>query len=301
MPRKKKIETTEVTDGSASDRAVATSSVDGPAKSPKRMDFVYLSPDDLVPSPWNANEQDELTFNRLVDEINEVGFIDPVTVVPLSDGKYRILGGEHRWRAAQVIGMEKIPVTILSEEKWNDEDLQKLVSVRANVLHGKMNPEKFMRLYEEMASKYGADAVQSLMGYTDTAGFQKLIGSVKKGLKQSLPKEMHGEIEKATKEAKSVEDLSRIIQELFNRHGDTLALGYMVFVYGKQTHFYLRMNAKMRRVMQKVDEYCRLTKEDINDFLVPLSEAWMRAAVTKLDQAKENKADEGVATEGPGW
>ncbi len=271
---------------------------------PKRpIQFKYLPIDLLVPNTWNINVQDELTFARLQDEIAEVGMIDPVEVVPTLEGLFVIIGGEHRWRAAKNLNHEEVPCVILTDEKWADGDLQKFVSVRMNVIHGKVDADKFVILYNEMANKYGADSLQRLLGYTDSRGFQKMLGWVKKGLKQSLPKEMAGEIEEATKEATSIADVSRIVQELFQKYGDTLASSFMVFTYGKQAHIYVKMSAKMRRSMDRVMEFCRTTGQDINQVMAPAVDECVRKATVELEKARAEtkEAPPVVAADTPEW
>lgn len=229
--------------------------------------FEYLNIDLIVPNAWNPNAQDELTFNLLQDEIAEVGLIDPIEVVPLEDGMFRIIGGEHRWRAAKNLGYFEVPCIILTDNKWTEEDLQKFVTVRLNVIHGKLDPEKFLTLYKEMAGKYGEEAMQRMMGYADSKAFQRTLGWVKKGLKESLPKEMAKEVEDATKEVKSVADLEKIIQDLFNKYGETVNQSFMVFTYGKQQHIYIQMSAKLRRAMDKVMTFSNVACKDINEVL----------------------------------
>jgi len=238
----------------------------------------YLPIDLLVPNDWNPNQESEATFLRLVEEIKDVGFIDPCEVVPLDDGRYVIIGGEHRWRAAKEVGLEEIPCVILVGKKWTDEDLQRLVTVRLNVLRGRLNPDKFIALYNEMAEKYGQDALQSLFAYTDSKAFQKLVEGVKKGMKKALPKEMQKDFDEAAKEAKTVDDLAKIIQEMFSRYGNTVPLSFMVFSFGKQDHVYVQINAKTRKALNKVLAYCKATQTDLNDFLAPvIAEAAKRA------------------------
>lgn len=235
-----------------------------------KVDLKHLPIDLIVPNAWNPQKQDELTFQRLCDEIRDVGFVDPLEVVPMDDGTYRILGGEHRWQAAKLVGLDEVPCVVLVDKKWQDEDLQKFTTIRLNVLKGKMDPEKFAKLYGEMADKYGAESLQQLMGYVDTKGFQKLVGDVKRGMKKSLPKELQDEFDEKAKEAKTVEDLSNIIQHLFAKHGDTVNLSFMIFSYGKQEHIYLQMDRETKKAVDKIIAYCKQTEQDINDVIGPV-------------------------------
>jgi hypothetical protein len=182
----------------------------------------------------------------------------------------------------QADALEELPAIILTDSKWQDEDLQKFTTVRLNTIRGKLDPEKFLKLYEELAQKYGAESMQTMMGYVDGKGFQKLLGEMKKGMKKALPKEMQKEFDTQAKDARTVEDLQRIVQELFSNHGDTLAMSFMVFTYGHQEHVYVQMSRKMRRSMEKIVEYCKLTQTDINDFMGPVIEAAGAKAISQL-------------------
>jgi ParB family transcriptional regulator, chromosome partitioning protein len=55
---------------------------------------------------------EEESLNELASSIKELGIIQPVTVRHKGDGKYQLIAGERRFRAAGMIGMEKIPVYI---------------------------------------------------------------------------------------------------------------------------------------------------------------------------------------------
>jgi ParB-like chromosome segregation protein Spo0J len=122
-------------------------------------------PIDLIEAnDWNPNEMKDETFNRLVEELEENGIIDPIQIVPAEGGKFRIIGGEHRWAGAKTLGWTSIPANVLTDERFVDEDLQKLITVRLNVIHGEMNPEKFTSMYQDMAEKYGVDQLKALFG-----------------------------------------------------------------------------------------------------------------------------------------
>lgn len=255
----------------------------------ERHDLRYLPVDLIFPNNWNPQDQDEVTFKKLVDEVKpgSTGFIDVVQVVAMADGTYRILGGEHRWMAAKAADLEEIPCIILQGEKWQEEDLQKFVTVRLNTIRGKVDPEKFLKLYNEMVEKYGRDALQGLMGYTDQKQFTKLVEGVKKGMKKSLPKEMSDEFDEQAKEAKSVEDLQKIIQNLFTKYGETVKHSFMIFTHGKQEHIYISMNRDMSRAMKKVLDFCKSTGTDINEFMAPVVASCAREAAKKLGDQEE--------------
>lgn len=227
----------------------------------------------LVESPWNPNEMADIEFNRLCEELNENGFIDPIQVVPLEDGKFQILGGHHRCKAAKVLAISderfrKIPCMVLSEEKWKDEDLRKFVNLRLNVLRGRLNPTKFVGLYKEMVDKYGDDALQSLMGFTSSDAWGKLVGSVRDALKNSgLPDELLDKFDETKQEIKTVDDLAGVLNQLFTTYGNTLPYGFMVFTFGGQDNLYVKMDKDLKNKMWAIKDKCKEEKVDISDVL----------------------------------
>lgn len=83
----------------------------------------YASPTALRPNPWNPNRQNDHEFKLLCNSITDAGFTQPVMVVEVADsdewraeldrgyriGELVIVDGEHRWRAAQHLGIDPIP------------------------------------------------------------------------------------------------------------------------------------------------------------------------------------------------
>ncbi|MGB5215076.1 MAG: ParB/RepB/Spo0J family partition protein, partial [Anderseniella sp.] len=204
------------------------------------LDVRELDIESIESNAWNPNKMGEDAFNRLVKEIEDVGFLDPVQVVELDTGKFRLLGGEHRLEAMRTLGRASVPAVVLKGEKWKDEDLQKMVTVRLNVLKGNLDPGRMALLYDEMAAKYGDDALQDLFAYTDKGAFDKMLAGIQRGLKSAgLPKQAQKKFNAATKEIKSVEDLSMILNDMFSKYGDTVEQDFMVFTYGKKDHVYV--------------------------------------------------------------
>lgn len=72
----------------------------------ERLAIVYLAPAEIRPNDYNPNRQNSHEFTMLCKSIEEDGFTQPVIVA--EDGT--IVDGEHRWRAAQRLGLPLIPV-----------------------------------------------------------------------------------------------------------------------------------------------------------------------------------------------
>ena len=231
---------------------------------------IEIDPTLLVGADWNPNEMDLENFNLLKEQIKENGFIDPPTVVGVEDSKgrpfYRIIGGHHRVAAAKELKLSKIPVDVLQGDRWKDEDLQKLQTVRLNVLHGKMNPEKMVALYNEMAGKYGSD-VTKMLGYASDAGLKKMIKQVQGDLAKTLDPDLAEQFKEQAKEAKTVGDLEKIIQRLIADSGDTAKYGFVVFSWGGKEHIYVAMSDKTREAMKRIVRASRNKKVDVNEII----------------------------------
>ena len=85
---------------------------------------------DLEPNLNNPNEMSEQQFNMLYDNIERMGITDPILVRPLKEkkGKYRIIGGHHRWEVAKIFGYEEVPCTIVNDPNF-DDDMEKFQMV----------------------------------------------------------------------------------------------------------------------------------------------------------------------------
>ena len=55
---------------------------------------------------------DEDTLSELAASIRAIGLLQPVLVRPAKDGRYELIGGERRWRAATRAGLRSIPAII---------------------------------------------------------------------------------------------------------------------------------------------------------------------------------------------
>lgn len=57
-------------------------------------------------------DMNEQALEELADSIRSQGVIQPIVVRSIDMGRYEIIAGERRWRAAQLAGMTEIPVSI---------------------------------------------------------------------------------------------------------------------------------------------------------------------------------------------
>ncbi len=123
-------------------------------------------------------------------------------------------------------------------------------------------------LYNEMAAKYGADALQEIFAYTDNPGWKNLVKNLVGAVGDAgLDPERAKKFKEDAKEAKTVDDLTRILQQLFANYGDTVQHSFMVFSHGNQEHIYINMDRATNAGMKTVMRYCKEYSHDINTVL----------------------------------
>src|SRR5215203_4685756 len=115
-----------------------------------------IAVDLLEKNPFNPNKMGKREFDLLVDNIQKTGMTDAVMVRPLPKAKgdkvqhYRIVGGHHRFEAALYLGFAEIPCTIVQHDDF-DEDQEQFQLVRMNMIRGRMDPQAFFDLYNNLA------------------------------------------------------------------------------------------------------------------------------------------------------
>jgi len=236
---------------------------------------------------WNPNKMQDKTFDRLCREIEENGMNSPLQLVPIrqEDGtfRYRIIGGEHRFQACRVLGYKFIPAIIME----GDEDVQKFITMRLNVITGAVDPAKMVKMYNDLLARHGKEAMADLLGYTDKDAFAKLVGEVKAGAKKAgLPKEAIAEIEKATKELKTVDNLGAVLNQIFTKYGDTVPSNFVWFEFGGKKHVSIACAPKTWKVIETMlaKVYARGAKAD--EVFAALMEVWDE--VVDLEHMKGN-------------
>jgi ParB family chromosome partitioning protein len=97
----------------------------------------------VLPSPSQPRRRfEEQALAALAASLGEKGILQPVLVRPLPDGRYELIAGERRWRAAQIAGLGEIPAIVRSHgdaealeialvENMAREDLNPIEEARA--------------------------------------------------------------------------------------------------------------------------------------------------------------------------
>jgi ParB family chromosome partitioning protein len=74
-------------------------------------------PIDLIrPNPGQPRTSvDPASISSLAASIADAGIVQPLIVRPLPDGRYELIAGERRWRAAKEAGLATVPVIVRDE------------------------------------------------------------------------------------------------------------------------------------------------------------------------------------------
>ncbi len=79
---------------------------------------------------------DQDALKELAESIKAQGVLQPIVARPLDNGKFEIIAGERRWRAAQLAGLREIPATV----KELDDQAVTCIALIENIQREDLNP-----------------------------------------------------------------------------------------------------------------------------------------------------------------
>jgi ParB family transcriptional regulator, chromosome partitioning protein len=94
---------------------------------------------------------DKTALLSLAGSLEERGVIEPLLVRPLSDGRFELVAGERRWRAAILIGMATVPALV----RELDDDLAFELAVIENMARDDLTPIEEARSVSELCQRRG--------------------------------------------------------------------------------------------------------------------------------------------------
>jgi ParB family chromosome partitioning protein len=116
------------------------------------MELLYLDPSTLEPDPQGIREETG-DIDGLAATIAEYGLLQPLAVVPIATGRYRVVYGNRRRAAAVKLGLERVPCILLDA---NDSD-QLIQQVTENIQRQDLNDfekaQAFARLRQQIANE----------------------------------------------------------------------------------------------------------------------------------------------------
>ena len=109
---------------------------------------------------------DQDALEALAASIKEHGVLQPI-VVTKEDGKYKIVAGERRWRAAKIAGLDKIPAIIRTLDSQNRLEL----SIIENAQREDLNAIELATAYAKLKTQFNltAEDIAAKVGKSEQA------------------------------------------------------------------------------------------------------------------------------------
>ena len=106
----------------------------------------------IEPNPDQPRAKfDAAALDALAGSIGSVGMLQPLIVRPIDDGRYELVAGERRWRAAQKAGIDRVPAVIRTSPE--DERLQ--AALIENMVREDLNPVEEARACAALVDDLG--------------------------------------------------------------------------------------------------------------------------------------------------
>jgi ParB family chromosome partitioning protein len=94
---------------------------------------------------------DEAALGELAESIRSRGVIQPIIVRPKPEGRYELVAGERRWRAAQKAQLHQIPALV---RELDDREVMALALIE-NLQREDLNPVEEARAYRRLSEEEG--------------------------------------------------------------------------------------------------------------------------------------------------
>lgn len=107
---------------------------------------------DIAPNPDQPRRHfTAKSLQELAASIREHGVLQPVIVALGNEGKWVLIAGERRWRAAHIAGLERIPVIVV-EPTPRDRSLE--LALIENLQREDLNPMEAAAAFERLVSEF---------------------------------------------------------------------------------------------------------------------------------------------------
>lgn len=119
----------------------------GPGPGVARLGIADISANPAQPRRHFAAE----AMAELTASVRAHGVLQPILVRPLADGRYEIIAGERRWRAAQAAGLHEVPAVVRSLDDRTAFEL----AIIENVQRSDLNAIEEARGYRRLIDDFG--------------------------------------------------------------------------------------------------------------------------------------------------
>lgn len=131
----------------------------------------------IEPLPGNPRKHfDEAALEELAASIASRGVIQPIIVRPKGKGRYQLVAGERRWRAAQKARLHQIPALV---RELSDREVMALALIE-NLQREDLNPVEEARAYQRLSDDEGMTQAEIARmvekSRSHVANIQRLLG-----------------------------------------------------------------------------------------------------------------------------
>jgi ParB family chromosome partitioning protein len=108
--------------------------------------------DKITPNPHQPRTRlDETALEELAASIREHGLIQPLVVAEEEEGRYTLIAGERRWRAAHRAGLAEVPVLV---KEATPQAMLELALIE-NIQRADLNPLEEASAYRQLIEGFG--------------------------------------------------------------------------------------------------------------------------------------------------
>ena len=119
---------------------------------PPQAGTTELAVEMISPNPFQPRKRfDDTTLRELADSIKASGVLQPLLVRRVSPGDYQLVAGERRLRAAQMVGLKKVPVMV---KDVDDRAMMEMALVE-NIQREALDPIEEAKAYQTLVEKIG--------------------------------------------------------------------------------------------------------------------------------------------------
>lgn len=130
----------------------------------------------IQPNPEQPRRYfDQQALAELAESLRTYGVLQPLIVVPLSDGGYRIVAGERRWRAAQLAGLTEIPAIIREPQELQELEIALIENVQRVDLSPLEQAISIERLHQQFNFTYKQIAERLSKAETTVSNLVRLL------------------------------------------------------------------------------------------------------------------------------
>lgn len=146
--------------------------------------------------------QPRLAFNdasleELAQSIREVGVVQPLIVRPISEGRYELIAGERRLRAAKLAGLATVPVVVRSAGSQASLELALIENIQREDIAPLDCAAAYKRLMDEFSltqERIAERVGKSRPAVANSLRLLKLPEEVQQGLQEGLISEGHAKV-----------------------------------------------------------------------------------------------------------